>query len=412
MRADVSLARVRPARFVGQTGTKMSLTTTRTHVLAFRLRRHHLAQRLSAAQVADAVAACGIWNSPPGSALAALAARVEGVSENLMSVALTGKTLVEVLGPRMVPVLTRPDDVAVFTVGGVSADRESLRVAMGPKASRQLAMDGIELGDALTRVTDAARTELEGGARARGDLSSALTACLPKAMSLWCKRCGSWHIHETLFRLPGAVGVYCIAPRSGREVSYILVEEWLGTRVPHPGSLGALGAGRELLRRFLRCYGPATPSHFAGWTKTSLPDAQRRFADLAGDLEDVCWNGATGSVLREDIEELRRSELPSGVRLLPPNDPYLRACDRETLVPELAKQKLIWPGAGAPGALLAAGEIVGTWHSRKNNSTLRVQVSLHGQLPAQVAAIAEKEAQLLAQLRGCRSASIAISQCC
>lgn len=406
VRTDVSLARVRPPRLVGPKGTKMPLTTTRTHVLAFRLRRHHLAQRLSAGHMADAVAACGIWNSPPGSALMALAARVDGVSENLMSGALTGKALVEVLGPCLVPVLARPDDTAVFTVGSVSPDQDSLRVTIGPKASRQLAMDGIELGDALTRVADAARTELEGGARTRGDLSAALTARLPKAMSLWCKRCGSWHVHETLFRLPGGVGVYCIAPRSGREVSYILIEEWLGARVPRPGSPGALGAGRDLLRRFLRCYGPATPGQFADWTKTSLPDARRRFADLAGDLEDMCWNGATGSVLREDIEELRRSELPLGVRLLPPNDPYLRARDRETLVPEFARQKAFWPSAGMPGALLAAGEIVGTWRSQKIDGTLSMQVSPHCQLSAQVVALVEKEAQILAQLRGCRSAVI------
>lgn len=387
----------------------MPLTTTRTHVLAFRLRRHHLARRLSAEQLADAVAACGVFNSPPGSALPALAARVNGVSERLVGGALTGKALVEVLGPRMNPTLVRPDDVAVFTVGGVSVDPESLRVMMGPKASRQLAMDGIELGDALTRVTDAAKTELEGGARTRGELSAALTARLPKAMSLWCRRCGSRHIHETLFRLPGAVGISCIVPRSSREVSYILVEEWLGTRVPGAGSPGALDAGRELLRRFLRCYGPATPGHFADWTRTSLHDARRHFADLADDLEEVCWNGATGSVLREDTDELRHSEPPSGVRLLPPNDPYLRARDRETLAPEPAQQKAIWPGAGAPGALLVAGEIVATWHSQKNGSTLRVQVTPHGRFPAHAVANVEKETELLARQRGCRSAVVAFS---
>ena len=281
----------------------MPLTTTRARVLAFRLRRHHLAERLSTARMAHAVAACGICNSPPGSALMALAARAGGVSEDLVSAALTGKTLVEVLGPRMVPTLARPGDVAVFRVGGVSTSGESLRAAIGQKACRQLAMDGIELDDALARVTGAAAAELEGGARARGDLSKALTARLPQAMSLWCRRCGSRHIHETLFRLAGAVGVACIAPRSSREVSYILVEEWLGTRVPIPGSAGAVDAGRELLRRFLRCYGPATPGGFADWTKTGLPDARRRFADQAGDLQEVHWNGMAGSDLSEDAEE-------------------------------------------------------------------------------------------------------------
>jgi DNA glycosylase AlkZ-like len=323
-----------------------------------------------------------------------------------VSAALTGKTLVEVLGPRMVPTLARPDEIAIFTVGGIGADPASLRAVIGQKACRQLAVDGIELPAALARVSEAARAELEGGARTRGDLSKALTARLPPAMSLWCKRCGSRHIHETLFRLAGAIGAYCIAPRSGREVSYILVQEWLGTRVPCPGSPEALVAGSELLRRFLRCYGPASPADFADWSKTGLPDAQRRFASLAGELQDVCWCGATGSVLREDAEDLRRSELPSGIRFLPPNDPYLLARDRETLVPDAALRKVIWPAAGTPGTLLASGEIVATWRSQKKDTTLRVQVSPHDQLRAGVVAVVEQEAQILARLRGCWAAVV------
>lgn len=380
--------------------------TTRAHVLAFRLRRHNLAQRLGEARMAEAVAACSIRNTPPGSALSALAARVNGVSEDATSAALAGKTLVEVLGPRMIPAFVCPGDVAVFTVGGVSTDEASLRVTMGEKASGRLAADGIGLGDALTQVIDATRAELKGGARARGDLSEALTARLPEAMSLWCKRCGSRHIHETLFRLPGAVGVYCVAPRSGREVSYVLVEEWLDARVPSVGSPGALGAGIELVRRFLRCYGPATPGDFADWARTGLPDARRRFADLADDLADVSWDGQAGSVLREDADELCRAELPSCVRLLPPNDPYLLTRDRVTLVPELAQHKLIWPAAGTPGTVVAAGEIVAIWRSQKSGATLRVQVSARGRLPAEAVPLVETEAQRLAQLRGCRSALV------
>ena len=339
----------------------MAVTTARRQVLAFRLRRQHLARRLSAASMADVTATCGVRNSPPGTAQVALLARVHGVSEGRVSAALSDRRLVEVHGPRLVPALVRPEDLAVFTVGGIGTDDASLREMFGKVTARRLAEADIRPTDALTRVVEAAHAELAGGARGKGELSAAMTARLPESMSLWCERCGSRHIHEELFRLPGGVGVYCIAPRSGREVCYVRVDEWLGSEVPAVGSAAARDAGRELLRRFLRCYGPATPGDFADWTAIGAADARQRFTELADDLQEVSWDGRTGAVLREDIDELRGARPPSGVRLLPPNDPYLLARDRATLIPDPSKRQVVWPSLGAPGTLVVDGEVVATW---------------------------------------------------
>lgn len=384
----------------------MAVTTARRQVLAFRLRRQHLARRLGAARMADVTATCSVRNSPPGSAQAALLARVNGVSEDLVSAALSDRRLVEVHGPRMVPALVRPEDAAVFTVGGVSTDDASLGETLGKVTARKLAEAGIRPTDALTRVVEAAHAELAGGARGKGDLSAAMTARLPESMSLWCERCGSRHVHEELFRLPGAVGIYCIAPRSGREVWYVRVDEWLGREVPEVGSPAARDAGRELLRRFLYCYAPATPDDFADWTRIGAADARQRFAELADDLREVSWDGRTGAVLRGDIDELRGARPPSGVRLLPPSDPYLLARDRATLIPDPAKRKVVWPSLGAPGTLVVDGEIVGTWRSQKQGNVLRVQASYFDRPIVKAAALIEHEAQLLAELRGCRTAEV------
>jgi len=125
--------------------------------------------------------------------------------------------------------------VAVFTVDGIGTDDASLRETFGKVTARRLAEADIRPTDALTRVVEAAHAELAGGARGKGDLSAAMTARLPESMSLWCERCGSRHIDEELFRLPGAVGIYCIAPRSGREVWYVRVDEWLGGEFSRSG---------------------------------------------------------------------------------------------------------------------------------------------------------------------------------
>jgi hypothetical protein len=319
---------------------------------------------------------------------------------------LSNRRLVEVHDPRLVPALVPPQDMAVFTVGGLGADDASLRAKLGRAARKALEHADISPTDALARVVEAAHAELAGGARGRGELSAAMTARLPEAMSLWCNVCDSRHVHEDLFRLPGAVGVYCIAPRSGREVRYVRIDEWLGGDIAAFGSAAARAAGRELLRRFLRCYGPATPGDFADWARIGAADARQRFAELADDLQEVSWDGQKGSVLRDDVDEVRGARPPSGARLLPPGDPYLLAFDRVTLIPDRSRRDVVWPPIGAPGTLVVDGEIVATWRSQKKGAVLRVQISYFDRPIAKAAPLVEQEAQLLAELRGCRTAEV------
>lgn len=51
-------------------------------VIAFRLHAHHLTKRRPADGLHEVAGACGIQNSPPGSALLALHARVQDVSRD------------------------------------------------------------------------------------------------------------------------------------------------------------------------------------------------------------------------------------------------------------------------------------------------------------------------------------------
>lgn len=55
-------------------------------------------------------------------------------------------------------------------------------------------------------------------------------------------------------------GVVCFAPRAGNKAPFVLVDEWLGHPIP---DVDPEVARAELLRRYLRCYGPSTRGDFA-----------------------------------------------------------------------------------------------------------------------------------------------------
>jgi hypothetical protein len=195
-----------------------------------------------------------------------------------------------------------------------------------------------------------------------------------------CRRCGSTHVSDTLFRTPGGLGVFRVEPRDGRE--QVLAPLELPAVDPEAARL-------ELTRRFLRAYGPATPADLAGWTNTGVVEARRRFAALAGEL--------TGDgLLAEDAAAPARARTPTGVRLLAAGDPYLQSRDRATLVPDPGVRTRLWPATAAPGAVLVDGEVVATWRARRKKDVLELTVT--GPTPP-----LEQEAELLAAARGCGS---------
>ena len=103
-------------------------TVTRAQILALRLQRHNLARRLVGGSLEEAAAVCGIQNSPPGSALLSLHARVEEVSGAALDRALLAdKRLVQVWSVRAAPLLVPARDAAIFTHGLLPYGEEELR---------------------------------------------------------------------------------------------------------------------------------------------------------------------------------------------------------------------------------------------------------------------------------------------
>jgi hypothetical protein len=334
----------------------------------------------------------------------ALNARLDCLSLDLLDRALAEeKSLVEVLSVRISPLLVPTPDAAIFTLGALPADEESLRGVLTNQV-KAFEEAGISGAEALKLAVEAAQAELEGGMMARGALSAAVTEQTPAGVSKWCQACKSTHIHESLFRLIGVSGVFVLA-RMGKRTGYVRANQWLGS----PLNADRASARRELLRRYLGCFGPSTAEQFAAWVGIGNAEARRDWSDLAGELVELDLDGRQVWLHADDLPRFERPTEATGVRLLPPYDAYLDQRDRATLISDREIQRRVWTVLGNPGVVLVDGEIVGLWRPQKKGKRLLLTVEAFGPLSPVAREEIEGEAARLAPLRGCTSGEVTFS---
>lgn len=152
---------------------------------------------------------------------------------------------------------------------------------------------------------------------------------------------------------------------------------WEGARaplvwtVPKP-ELEPLEARRELARRYLHVFGPATSASFAAWAGVGAKEARTAFDGI--DLTPVRTPIGEAWILSGDEALIREPAGPvAAVRLLPSGDAYwlLQGRDRELLVPDAKQRGGLWTLRVWPGAVLVAGEIAGTW--RRAHADLSIE---------------------------------------
>jgi DNA glycosylase AlkZ-like len=154
---------------------------------------------------------------------------------------------------------------------------------------------------------------------------------------------------------------------------------WEGARaptiwtVPRP-EVDPLEARRELARRYLHVFGPTTSASFARWAGIGPAEAQAAFDALSRSLTGVRTPIGEAWILTRDEPVFRTAGGPAAAaRLLPSGDSYflLQGVERELLVPDAARRGELWTSRVWPGAVLVAGEVVGTW--RRAQAKLTVQ---------------------------------------
>jgi hypothetical protein len=382
-------------------------------VIAFRLGAHHLAERLGEGGLLDAAGRCGIQNSPPGSALLALHARVRNLTQEQVDGAVgVEKTLLQTWCMRGAPFFFPVSDAPVFTTGVLPPTEEAMRHLV-PGVEQALEKLGMSLIEAVELTGAEIGNVLSGRRLAISELGAVLAARIAgrlpqRQRGIWEQQ-GSYAPGQPLgegvvhfcVRILTLQQVLCFAPRAGNKAPFVLVDEWLGHPIPE---VAPELARAELLRRYLRCYGPSTRGNFAAWVGFHAGDTDPWWSGIEGELTQVEFAG-TSWVLTEDLDALRSAPMPKGARLLPPHDPYTQLRDRETILDRKYHGE-VWKTVGEPGAVLAGGKIVGVWRPRKAGRKLTVVLRTFGALPDPDRKSLQDEAEQVALLRGATSVDV------
>lgn len=390
----------------------MTVAATTEQVIAFRLAAHHLAERVAPEGLLDAAGACAVQDSPPGSALLALHARVRDLTPEVMAAAVEeDKTLTRTWSMRGAPFVVPTTDASVFTTGMLPPTEEGRRhLVLGVEQSLD------ELGMNLTEVVDLAGEEigevLSGRRLAINELGAELAdrigSRLTKAQrAVWQQQghhakgqpTGEAVVHFSL-RILALQQVVCFAPRADNTAPFVLVEEWLDDIPAMPPE----AARAELVRRYLRCHGPSTRADFASWVGVRAGDADPWWSLVEEEMTEVD-TGSSGWILTEDRDALHSTPTPTGVRLLPPGDPYTQMRDRETIVAR-EHHRALWTTVGSPGAVLVDGEVVGTWRPRKKGKRLSVTIAPFNSLRRRDQRSIKDEVEQIAPLRGASAVDV------
>jgi len=205
-----------------------------------------------------------------------------------------------------------------------------------------------------------------------------------------------------------AMGLVVFGPPRGGSTTFVRRDQWLG----NPPALDPIESRCELLRRYLRAFGPATMQDFAYW----LGVANREIADVCvavtPELAMVLVGGKPRWVLAEDIEPLVVSEKTTmPVRLLPAFDPLMLAHrDKSDHLDMRFHKRVYGAAAWVYPVVLVEGVARATWSYKRTSTRLIVSVKPFARLNQRFWKAVEREAGRLGKVVGLEGAVAAVEQ--
>jgi winged helix DNA-binding protein len=194
-------------------------------------------------------------------------------------------------------------------------------------------------------------------------------------------------------------GELCFAPGEGPAVRFTRPDRWLGPWTPVPGP----DAAREVARRFLAAYGPATREHLARWFgMTSAPQAGRWLAALGDEAVEVEHGGRRVLLLAADVDAVQAAAPAGVVRLLPAFDQYVVGTprDEDHAIARDDRSRVYRPQGWLSPVLLVDGRMAGTWRHEVRGAAVDVTLTPFADPGDEVRAAAEAEAARLGAFLG------------
>jgi Winged helix DNA-binding domain len=354
-----------------------------------RLARHALLAPAPKERLVEVVrAVCGIHAQMLSAAELSVGTRVVGVTRQDVRTELWQRRgLVKTHGPRGTIHLFPADDAPLWAA--------ALQVNRRPDDARRLAQMGLDtvqmealvaaIGDALDGQC---LTREELGREVAGRVGSWATDAVSPAFG------GQWPRWLMALGTAANAGLLCFGPDHGSKVTFVRPDQWLGGWTAVDGA----AALREVFRRFLSAYGPATHREFAQWFGMQPGGALAVMRELADELEEIDIEGHRAWILANEVEG-SWPVAQGTVCLLPHFDCYLIGCHpRERLVPAEVTKRVLTRGAiGNLPLLVLDGIVAGRWQQRRIGRRLAIGVEAfrplsqqqHEQLKAAAARIGE-----------------------
>jgi len=357
-------------------------------VLAWRLRRQHLAHRVPRERAMGVVAdICGLQAQLASSAELSLWARVDDLPRGWVDEALwERRSLVKTWAMRGTLHLLPADELPMW-VGA--------QAALPPRWEKAGWRRGFGVTEEeVAGILAAVPRALEGGPLTREQLADAVA-----------RELGAEHLTGKLAEGFGALlkpsafrGELCFAPPDGRNVRFTRPDRW----VPGWAPADPQAAADAVTRRYLAAYGPASRETYARWLGSSPAYAGRLLARLGDEVLQAELAGERVWLRAADLDELRTAEPDGVVRLLPAFDPHVVAAPRDApaVLDPARRDRVYRPQGWLSPVLLVDGRFAGVWRQERRDAVIAVEIEPFEDLGAETRAAAEVEAARLGAFLG------------
>jgi hypothetical protein len=316
--------------------------------------------------------------------------RVQGITRQHVRDALwKDRTLVKTYGLR--------STLHLFPTQELGQWLAALRAKVPHREPNQVEVEALP-PDRRAAVVEAIRDALDGRPLTREELGLEIE----RRVGAWATKPvfpafgGQWPGWQLGLRQAALEGILAFGPSQGARVTYVRLDQWVG-ELPEVDGATAL---REVCRRYLAAYGPATHVEFARWFSTpprAALELMRSMGDALTEVDVEGWRAWLPTGVLDADEPLAASA--GRVHLVPQFDCYVvGSFPRQRLIPPSAPPEL-QRGTAAPYAvMLVDGVIAGLWERRKRGRDLEIRVGPFSSLDTAMQEQVEQQAQRIGEI--------------